>query len=54
MAKITLEGHICVPERQLEAVKTALVEHTRLTKEEPGCMVFEVAQRSDDPFIFDV
>ena len=54
MPKITLQGQLCVPQSQLEAVKTALEEHTRLTREEPGCIVFEVTQRDRSPLIFDV
>ena len=54
MTKVTLRGHICVPEQQLRAVNTALEAHTRLTRAEPGCIVFDVTQRTDDPLIFDV
>lgn len=54
MTKVTLRGHICVPEQPLRAVKTALEAHTRLTRAEPGCIVFDVTQRTDDPLIFDV
>ena len=54
MKRVILRGHICVQGEQLGAVKRALEEHTRLTREEPGCIVFEVTQLTDDPLIFDV
>lgn len=54
MGKVTLQGCITVPETQLEAVKEALVEHIKLTKEEGGCLVFNVTQREGDPLVFDV
>lgn len=37
-----LEGHIDVPYAQLEAVKAGLVDHIRLTREEEGCIFFNV------------
>ncbi len=52
--KVTLKGFIAVPDSDLEAVKTGLVDHRALTLEEPGCMTFEVAQNSADPCRFDV
>ena len=46
MTKVTLRGHICVPEQPLRAVKTALEAHTRLTRAEPACIVFDGSRRS--------
>ena len=37
-----LEGYIDVPLERLEAIETALQEHIRLTREEPGCIYFNV------------
>lgn len=54
MAKVTLQGCITVPAEQLDAVKDVLIEHIKLTREEDGCIVFNVAQRWDAPLIFDV
>lgn len=54
MGKITLQGHLLVPADQVEAVSEALVTHKELTLQEPGCIVFKVEQRADDPLIFDV
>jgi len=44
MSKVTLQGHIIVPDAELEIVKAALVKHIGLTRQEPGCIVFEVIQ----------
>lgn len=54
MGKVTLQGCITVPQSQLEAVKEALIEHIKLTKQEDGCLVFNVTQRDGDPLVFDV
>ena len=54
MSKIILEGHIIVPDADLETVKTALVTHIELTRQEAGCLVFEVAQDADNPNRFTV
>lgn len=54
MAKITLSGHIIIPESQLEQVQTALVEHIALTQKEAGCLVFRVEQSPTDPCRYDV
>lgn len=44
MPKIILQGYILVPDNNLESVTAALDEHIRLTREEPGCLVFEVTR----------
>lgn len=44
MPKIILKGHIIVPNEDLEAVKTALLTHIKLTKNESGNLVFKVTQ----------
>lgn len=44
MSKVILQGHILVPDNDLEAVTQALVVHKELTLEEPGCIVFRVSQ----------
>lgn len=54
MEKITVKGCIIVPQAKLEAIKEALIEHTALTREETGCLVFDVTQRTDDPLVFDL
>ncbi|MDG3088459.1 antibiotic biosynthesis monooxygenase [Vibrio hannami] len=54
MTKVILKGHIIVPENELDAVKAELVTHKRLTKEEPGCLIFNVTESPDNPLRFDV
>ncbi len=54
MSKVTLSGHIIVPEDELEVVKKTLIEHIRLTREEDGCITFNVIQDSVNPNRFDV
>ncbi len=54
MANIILSGFILVPEADLDIVTLALLEHTRLTRQEPGCICFEVKPNQDNPLRFDV
>lgn len=54
MQKLVLSGYINVPVVDVEAIKSALNEHIRLTRQEPGCVVFTVTQRELEPTIFDV
>lgn len=54
MAKVTLTGFIIVPESDLEQVKSELVNHQRLTLQEPGCLTFRVTESADNPLQFDV
>ncbi len=54
MSKVTLKGFILVPESELELVKNELVNHTRLTLEETGCITFSVIQNSENSLRFDV
>ncbi len=54
MTKVTLTGHIVVPESDLAAVMEALPEHIALTRSEPGCLVFEVTADNENPSVFRV
>ncbi|MDD1779650.1 antibiotic biosynthesis monooxygenase [Enterovibrio sp. ZSDZ35] len=54
MSKVILKGHILVPEPELDIVKSELENHKRLTREEAGCLVFEVSQCIENPLRFDV
>lgn len=54
MKKVILNGHIEVPETDLEAVLRELPRHTQLTLEEAGCIVFEVTQDSANERLFRV
>ena len=44
MNKVTLSGHILVPPNELPLVRDALTEHTKLTREEDGCVAFIVTE----------
>lgn len=54
MSKIILSGYIIVPEPDLEAVQEKLPEHILKTREEEGCLVFNVDQDPADPCRFQV
>lgn len=51
---VILTGHIDVPLKRLEEVKTALQEHIRLTRAEPGCLRFDVVADDTVPGRFNV
>ncbi|MFY8349246.1 putative quinol monooxygenase [Pseudoalteromonas sp. SSM20] len=44
MSKIILQGHILVPDQELVVVKNELATHIELTRQETGCIKFEVVQ----------
>ena len=52
MPKIILEGHIVVPGSDLAAVTAALPTHTQLTRQEAGCLRFDVIQDPETESIF--
>ena len=54
MPKVVLKGFIRVSSVDLEIVKSHLDDHIRLSRSEPGCLVFSVSQREANPSIFDV
>ena len=54
MSKVILQGHILVPDNELELVTQALVVHKELTLAEPGCIVFRVSQSTLQPNRFEV
>ena len=54
MSKVILKGYIIVPENELDAVKKELVNHIELTRQEEGCLIFEVVQDQHQPQRFDV
>lgn len=47
--QIRLTGHMDVPEDLRAAVAGALLEHIRLTRNEPGCLSFEVSPHPSVP-----
>jgi quinol monooxygenase YgiN len=44
MPEIRLTGTMTCPPERADAVRTALPEHIRLTRAEPGCLAFEVTE----------
>ena len=54
MSKVVLSGHIVVPESDLAAVLAELPTHIELTRQETGCLMFEVTQDPDDEHKFHV
>lgn len=54
MSKVILTGYVIVADADLEAVQQALPDHIQLTREEEGCLVFEVVQDSTNKNRFNV
>lgn len=54
MPGIVLRGHIVVPLHDLEPVLRDLPTHVELTRNEPGCLIFEVTQDVEAATIFHV
>lgn len=54
MPKVVLKGHITVSAEDLLAVLEELPRHIALTREEEGCLQFDVEQSSQGPRIFSV
>ena len=52
--KVTLQGYVIAPKSDLSGVLQALPEHIRLTRAEPGCIVFRVEQDTTNPLRFSV
>ena len=44
MSKVILEGYVIASDSELSAVKNELANHIQLTRQEEGCLVFEVTQ----------
>ncbi|CAM4388221.1 putative quinol monooxygenase [Vibrio agarivorans] len=54
MGKVILKGIIEIPFDQLESVRVCLPQHIQLTREERGCVVFDVVVRPNNPCCYDV
>ncbi len=54
MSKVILQGHIIVPNADLAVVEKELVVHQRLTRQEVGCLQFDVFQDSANVNKFNV
>ncbi len=46
LSKITLTGHIIIPQADLAIVQNQLENHIQLTRQEQGCLLFNVTQDS--------
>ncbi|MDF1690542.1 MAG: putative quinol monooxygenase [Cycloclasticus sp.] len=44
MSKVILEGYVIASDSDISAVKRELANHIQLTRQEEGCLVFEVTQ----------
>lgn len=54
MTTVRLTGQLrCATDADIARVRAHLPEHVRLTREEPGCLSFDVAQTAD-PLIWQV
>ncbi len=49
MSKIILQGYIILPEAERDNITAALPGHISLTRQEPGCLIFEVTPDHDNP-----
>lgn len=54
MSKVILKGFIVVPESDLEIIEQELIIHSRLTRQEVGCLVFEVTRDRENHNQFNV
>lgn len=44
LSKVILEGYVIASDSDISAVKRELANHIQLTRQEEGCLVFEVTQ----------
>lgn len=54
MSKVILKGYVLVADPDLVAVKSELANHIELTRQEEGCLVFEVSQDNKNTNRFNV
>ena len=54
MAKVILQGHILVSDSDLSVVQGELQGHIELTRNEQGCLLFEVTQDPENKNVFSV
>lgn len=52
MPKVILAGRIIVPDSDLDSVIAALPTHIDLSRQEKGCLTFEVTQSAEHKNIF--
>ena len=54
MPKVVLKGYILVDDADLTAVQDELENHIQLTRQEEGCLVFDVSRDEKDKNRFNV
>ncbi|MEW8627209.1 MAG: antibiotic biosynthesis monooxygenase [Candidatus Thiodiazotropha sp.] len=54
MSKVKLKGFIVVADNDLEIIEQELPRHCKLTRQEAGCLVFEVTRSHSDHNRFNV
>lgn len=54
MPKVSLTGYILVPDTDLSAVIKELPTHIKLTRQERGCLAFDVSQDDQNNHRFNV
>ena len=54
MTRVRLTGYIIVPKGDLALIERELPRHIALTRQEPGCIAFEVEQSESNRLRFDV
>jgi (4S)-4-hydroxy-5-phosphonooxypentane-2,3-dione isomerase len=54
MPRVILKGHVIVPAEDLDAVQRELPVHIEKTREEEGCLIFEVTQDQERENRFNV
>ena len=54
MSKVILKGYVIVPDSELTAVQNELTTHIELTRQETGCLIFEVSQDEENLNRFNV
>jgi len=52
--KVILKGYVIVPSEDLDAVQKALPAHIETTREEAGCLMFDVVQDQENKNRFNV
>ena len=52
--EIRITGRLICPRDELDAVRAGLAEHVRLSRAEPGCLAFEIAEDPNEPGVFHV
>jgi len=54
LSKVILQGYVIVADADLADVKRGLVSHVKLTRQEEGCLVFDVYQDTENMNRFNV